>query len=293
MTEGRIVKALSGFYYVQTENEIYACRGRGVFRKRKINPLVGDFVVFDKTSHGQGYLTEIKPRSNELSRPQVANVDQAIIVSSAKQPAFSSLLLDRFLIMIESRNIKPIILINKIDLATSEELEKIKVFKKDYEDIGYPVELVTIHENEDLFKINHFFKDKVSVIAGQSGVGKSSILNGLNPHLLIETGEISESLGRGKHTTRYVELVEVNGGLVADTPGFSSLEFTDVESEDLTDYFPEMRLRKKNCRFRGCKHLKEPNCAIKASVDSGEIKEYRYKHYTDFFEEIKSRKPRY
>lgn len=293
MAEGRIIKALSGFYYVQSEDDIYACKGRGVFRKRKINPLVGDFVYFDKTSHGEGYITEIKPRKNELTRPAVANVDQAIIVSSAKEPVFSPLLLDRFLVLIESKHINPIIFINKVDLVSAEELEEIKSYQADYQAIGYSVELTSSLEDGDLSDIAHHFKDQVSVIAGQSGVGKSSILNALNSNLLIETGEISQSLGRGKHTTRFVELVEVNEGLVADTPGFSALDFDEIELEELADCFPEMRARKGECRFRGCVHINEPNCAVKNAVENDEIKSYRYKNYKSFYNEIEARKPRY
>lgn len=294
MIEGRIIKALSGFYYVQTnEDGIFACRGRGVFRKRKINPLVGDFVRFDITNEQEGYITEIKPRINELARPPIANIDQALIVSSAKMPNFSSLLLDRFLVLIEANKTKPIIFITKTDIITAAEQQIIQNYRQDYEEIGYPVEFVISKEGSELTHLNHYFSNKVTVIAGQSGVGKSSILNALNPSLLIETDEISMSLGRGKHTTRHVELVEVGDGLVADTPGFSMLEFSDIELEDLADCFPEMRERKEACKFRGCMHHKEPACAIKEAVDTGEIKDYRYQSYLSFFEEIQSRKPRY
>lgn len=293
MEKGRIIKALSGFYYVKSKDDIYTCKGRGVFRKKKINPLVGDFVVFDKTSHGEGYITEISPRENELSRPPVANIDQALIVNSAKEPSFSSYLLDRFLVLIEAKHINSIIFINKMDLVSSEESKEISEFKLDYEKIGYKVELLSSKVNDNLTELEHYFKNNVTVVAGQSGVGKSSILNALNPNLLIETGEISKSLGRGKHTTRYVELVEINGGLVADTPGFSSLDFSDIELVDLADYFPEMRALKNECRFRGCVHMNEPNCAIKNAVETGEIREFRYANYQFFYKEIQSRKPRY
>lgn len=293
MGEGQIVKALSGFYYVKTEDEIYACKGRGVFRKRNINPLVGDFVNFDVTNEGEGYITEIKTRKNELVRPPIANIDQALIVSSAKMPKFSPLLLDRFLVLIESNYIKPIIFITKVDTMTLQEQEEIEKYRRDYEKIGYPVELVNAQQGSDLKKLRYYFYEKVTVIAGQSGVGKSSILNALNPSLLIETDEISKSLGRGKHTTRHVELVEVGDGLVADTPGFSSLEFTEIEQEDLTDCFPEFHTRKESCKFRGCLHDKEPACAIKQAVELGEITSYRYENYLSFLEEIQARKPRY
>lgn len=293
MKNGRIVKALSGFYYVKSGDDIFACRGRGVFRKREINPLVGDFVKFDITDPLEGYITEIKQRENEFSRPPIANVDQAIIVSSAKMPDFSALLLDRFLLTFEAKRIKPIIFITKIDLILDNERKEIKKYKSDYEQVGYTVELITSQEGSDLSSVQHYFKDKVSVIVGQSGVGKSSILNALNPDLLIKTDEISMSLGRGKHTTRHVELVAVNDGLVADTPGFSAIDFSEIELEELSACFPEMRSRLNQCKFRGCMHDKEPNCAIKTAVGQGEILDYRYDNYLSFLKEIQSRKPRY
>lgn len=293
MEEGKIIKALSGFYYVKTDDKIYACKGRGVFRKRNINPLVGDFVTFDITNEGEGYVTEIQPRVNELVRPPIANIDQALIVSSAKTPSFSPLLLDRFLVLIESKGIKPIIFITKVDTLKEQEQQDIEDYQHDYQEMGYKVELVNAQGGSDLIQLSHYFSKKVTVIAGQSGVGKSSILNALNPSLLIETDEISKSLGRGKHTTRHVELVEVGDGFVADTPGFSNLEFNEIDAEELTDCFPEMRIRKESCKFRGCMHHKEPACAIKTAVAQGEIKEYRYQNYLSFLEEIQTRKPRY
>lgn len=293
MKEGRIIKALSGFYYVQTNKGVYACKGRGLFRKRKVNPLVGDFVRFDITNDQEGYITEIKSRKNELLRPPVANVDQAIIVSSAKIPDFSSQLLDRFLVLIEFNNIRPIIFITKIDILTGEEYQEITKYRQEYEGIGYPVEFVIAKEGSEITSLDHYFSDQVSVITGQSGVGKSSILNALNSNLFIKTDEISSSLGRGKHTTRHVELVEISNGLVADTPGFSALEFNEIELEELADCFPEMHKREGECKFRGCLHYKEPGCAVKEAVEQGNIRKYRYESYVSFFEEIQSRKPRY
>lgn len=293
MKEGRIVKALSGFYYVKSNDHIYACKGRGVFRKKNINPLVGDFVSFDITNEGEGYITEIKPRNNELIRPPIANVDQALIVSSATMPDFSPLLLDRFLVLVESKHIKPVIFITKVDMMTKQEQEKLNRYEQDYVRIGYPVELVNAQEGSNLTLLQDYFSQKVTVIAGQSGVGKSSILNALDPSLLIKTDEISKSLGRGKHTTRHVELVEVSDGLVADTPGFSNLDFSEIEQEELGNCFPEFYSKKDLCRFRGCLHDKEPGCAVKKSVEMHEITTYRYENYLKFLEEIQTRKPRY
>jgi ribosome biogenesis GTPase / thiamine phosphate phosphatase len=294
MSEGRIIKALSGFYYVKVENgEVIQCRGRGVFRKRKITPLVGDFVVFEADSPDEGYIIEIKPRENELVRPPIANIDQAIIVNSAIQPDFSTTLLDRFLVLIEAKHIEPIIFISKMDLISPEKQKTIEAYRNDYERIGYKVELVSSKASGGVLSLKDYFSEGVTVFAGQSGVGKSSILNALKPSLLLKTAAISESLGRGKHTTRHVELVQVNNGLVADTPGFSALDFQEIEAEDLSDCFPEMRSRKGACKFRGCMHHREPRCAVKEAVENGEISPYRYEHYLTFLEEIQSRKPRY
>ncbi|MFC3040285.1 ribosome small subunit-dependent GTPase A [Virgibacillus xinjiangensis] len=293
MAEGRIIKALSGFYYVQAGGEVYQCRGRGVFRNRKVTPLVGDFVSFDENDDGGGYIMNIKERENELVRPPIANIDQVIIITSAVAPGFSSMLLDRFLVLIENKEITPVIFITKMDAAKEQEKEEIRQYAEDYQGIGYDVELLSAKDSQNLPVLDHYFQDKVTVFAGQSGVGKSSLLNALHPSLLLETGEISKSLGRGRHTTRHVELVTVRGGLVADTPGFSALEFAEVEEEELADCFPEMRERKRLCKFRGCRHHKEPKCAVKEAVETGEIKSYRYEHYLQFLEEIQTRKPRY
>lgn len=292
MAEGRIIKALSGFYYVKSGEKIYQCRGRGVFRNQNITPLVGDFVEFNINEPDEGYVMKIYERTNELVRPPIANITQAIIVTSAISPDFSSKLLDRFLVLVESKGIKPLIFITKID-KLHDDLEDINGFKKAYEEIGYNVELLSTKTQSDLTRLTHYFKDQVTVIAGQSGVGKSSLLNALNPSLLLETAEISESLGRGRHTTRHVELIELFGGLVADTPGFSSLDFRDIEKEELADCFPEMRKRREGCKFRGCLHYKEPKCAVKKAVADGEINKFRYEHYILFLEEILLRKPRY
>ncbi|PAD21057.1 ribosome small subunit-dependent GTPase A [Terribacillus saccharophilus] len=294
MPSGKIMKALSGFYYVLTEDgETYQCRGRGVFRKQKITPLVGDQVEFEAETKQEGYVLDVGPRKNELVRPPIANIDQAIIVTSAAQPDFSTALLDRFLVLVESKAIEPVIFITKMDMLSADQLSRIEAFKKDYQQIGYSVEMLSSKEETNLEQVQLHMKDKISVIAGQSGVGKSSMLNAIDPRLDLETNEISESLGRGRHTTRHVELIPIGGGLVADTPGFSSLEFTELEAEELPSCFPEFRERQDDCKFRGCMHHKEPKCAVKLAVEAGDIPEYRYTHYLQFLEEIKSRKPRY
>lgn len=293
MPEGRIIKALSGFYYVESNGKVYQCRGRGVFRLNKVNPLVGDYVRFEESNPGEGSVLEVLPRKNELVRPPISNIDQAVIVVSVTKPEFSTLLLDRFLTLVESKRIEPVIFITKMDIATEDHLTEIKRIQKIYENIGYSVETMSTKSPDDLNKVIKYFPGKVSVIAGQSGVGKSSLLNTINPNLNLETNEISNSLGRGKHTTRHVELILVNNGLVADTPGFSSLEFTELETEQLQECFPEIRERSNDCKFRGCMHNKEPKCAVKKAVDNQEIAIFRYNHYMQFLEEIQQRKPRY
>ncbi|HEY9578162.1 MAG TPA: ribosome small subunit-dependent GTPase A [Pseudobacillus sp.] len=293
MPEGKIVKALSGFYYVAANEQIFQCRGRGVFRKRKVSPLVGDFVEFQVENDLEGYILAIEERKNELVRPPIANVDQAILVFSAARPDFSTALLDRFLVLIESKQIEPLICITKIDLLNEEGEAAIKKYAADYRSFGYKVILTSSENLDNLENLKEHLQGKISVFAGQSGVGKSSLLNALKPELELKTNDISDSLGRGKHTTRHVELINVEDGLVADTPGFSSLELTEVEVEDLPLYFPEMVERSHLCKFRGCLHVNEPKCAVKSAVDNEEIPSYRYEHYLQFMDEIKERKPRY
>lgn len=294
MPEGKIIKALAGFYYVLSdENKVIQCRGRGVFRKNKVTPLVGDEVVFQADNDQEGYVLEIKERKNELIRPPIANVDQAILIFSAVEPDFSTVLLDRFLVLIEFNRIRPIICISKMDLTTNEERTRIEGYAGEYEKAGYKVLLTSSVTEDGIKQLIPLLEGEISVFAGQSGVGKSSLLNVMKPDLELETNDISTHLGRGKHTTRHVELIEIGAGLVADTPGFSSLEFTDIEAEDLNYCFPDIEEASENCKFRGCLHLQEPKCAVKQAVEEGEIPPYRYEHYKVFLQEIKDRKPRY
>jgi ribosome biogenesis GTPase len=293
MPEGKIVKALSGFYYVLHNDNLIQCRGRGVFRKNKITPLVGDEVVFQAENDREGYILEVKERKNELIRPPIANVDQAILVFSAVEPDFSTVLLDRFLVLVEFNQIEPLICITKMDLTGHEERARIEEYASRYRDAGYEVILTSSETEAGIERLNPHIENKISVFAGQSGVGKSSLLNVLRPDLELKTNDISSHLGRGKHTTRHVELIKVGNGLIADTPGFSSLEFTNIEVEDLTSCFPEIQKASENCKFRGCLHVTEPKCGVKSAVESGEIPSYRYEHYVDFLQEIKDRKPRY
>ncbi|KOP82093.1 ribosome small subunit-dependent GTPase A [Cytobacillus solani] len=293
MPEGKIIKALSGFYYVLNESETVQCRGRGVFRKNKITPLVGDEVVFQAENDKEGYILEVKERKNELVRPPIANVDQAILVFSAVEPDFSTALLDRFLVLVEFNHIKPIICITKMDLTNAKQNKEIQHYAEDYRKAGYDVLLTSSETEEGVKELFPYLEGEISVFAGQSGVGKSSLLNALNPDLDLRTDDISSHLGRGKHTTRHVELIKVGQGLVADTPGFSSLEFMDIEIPDLNFCFPDIEKLSEECKFRGCLHMAEPKCAVKAAIENGELPSYRYEHYKTFLQEIKDRKPRY
>lgn len=299
MKEGQIINALSGFYDVQSEGQVYRCRGRGVFRNKKVSPLVGDFVEFEVTNETEGYIMSIQPRSNEFKRPSIANITQAIIVSSAVEPDFSSLLIDRFIVLLEASAIQPIILISKKDLASSSQMKEVQAFQKVYEDLGYHIVFTSLEEESeqietgDMEQLFPLLANHVTVLVGQSGVGKSSFLNRLKPSLNLKTSDISASLGRGKHTTRQIALWEIAGGLVADTPGFSSLEFSDIKAENLDECFVEMKEVKPFCKFRSCQHMQEPKCAVKDAVEQGSIAVFRYEHYQTFLKEILSRKPRY
>lgn len=293
MSQGQIRKALSGYYYVYQNDQLIQCRGRGVFRNRGESPLVGDIVDYTKDGDSDGYIMKIHPRKNALVRPPIANIDQALLVFSAKEPAFNTILLDRFLVVLESFQVNPIICLTKMDLLTEEEKSGLQSFINDYKEIGY--QIIETFKNDDslIQRIQPILQGKTTVLAGQSGVGKSTLLNTLIPNLNIKTDDISQSLGRGKHTTRHVELIEVNSGLLADTPGFSSLDFDNIEKEELTAYFPEFERLSDGCKFRGCLHIKEPKCAVKEALESGEIRPYRYEHYEQFLQEIIDRKPRY
>lgn len=288
--KGQIIKALSGFYYVESEDTIFQTRARGNFRNRKITPLVGDEVIFESSNPTDGYLLEILPRKNELIRPPVANVDQGVVVTSLIQPNFSFNLLDRFLVTLEYKEIEPIIFLSKTDLVSDQsEVQKIAAL---YQQIGYQV-IVSKADNSDLLELQRIFPERLTVFMGQSGAGKSTLLNRIVPELDLETAEISESLGRGKHTTRHVELLTLYDGLVADTPGFSSIDFLEIDSGQLPKQFPEFLALAHQCRFRECMHLNEPNCAVKEAVEQQTVALTRYKNYIKFLEEIENRRPIY
>lgn len=274
--EGQIVKILSNLYFVKTTNgTIYECHSRGKFRNQNITPVVGDYCKFNENDK---YILEILERKNILVRPLVANIDQALIITSCKQPDFSTNLLDKLLVILEHNKIIPIICITKYDLLTNNEQKQIDNYIAYYQKIGYTVLL-----NTDIAEIKRLFKDKTTVFTGQTGAGKSTLLNKLDKNLNFETGEISLALGRGKHTTRHVELVEVSGGKVLDTPGFSSIDFRNLTIEDIKDTFIEFS--KYPCPYKDCRHLNEKECQIKEEVLNGNILESRYNNYLKFIKE--------
>ena len=269
----RIIKQISNDYTVKVDNDLIICKPRGKFRKLGISPIVGDYVEIDRDNK---YILDILDRKNQLIRPTIANVDQALIVVSTFIPDFSSELLDKLLCIIEYNNIKPIICFTKLDLLSKEKLDYIDSVRDYYKSIGYEV-----HYNTD-DSIKKIFKDKVTVLAGQSGSGKSTLMNKLDDSLNLKVGEVSIALGRGKHTTRHTELLEVLGGLVADTPGFSSLDFTNMTSSDIRDNFIEFNKYKEYCEYRDCMHDKENNCCIKNKVNENVILKSRYDNYLKF-----------
>ena len=287
--KGQIRKAISGFYYVHADGETYQTRGRGNFRNRKITPLVGDQVLFESENKTDGYLLEVMPRKNQLVRPPVANVDLGVVVTSLVEPNFSYNLLDRFLVTLEYESIEPVIFLTKTDLASNE--QQIDEIKQTYETIGYPV--IVPKYPGDTAELIRYFPERLTVFMGQSGAGKSTLLNQISSDLNLETGEISDSLGRGRHTTRHVELLPLYDGLVADTPGFSSIDFLTIETTELPKQFPEFVSASNHCRFRECMHAKEPGCEVKRQVETGEIAQTRYENYLQFLQEVENRKPIY
>lgn len=282
--QGRIIKSLAGFYYVESDGVVYQTRARGNFRKKGQTPYVGDFVDFSAEDHSEGYILAIHDRKNSLVRPPIVNIDQAVVIMSAKEPDFNANLLDRFLVLLEHKAIEPIVYISKMDLLTSP--DEIAVIKKQYQEIGY--QFCTF-----LDELLPLLTDKVTVFMGQTGVGKSTLLNKIAPDLKLETGEISDSLGRGRHTTRAVSFYNVNGGKIADTPGFSSLDYEITNAEDLNKAFPELRRLSRLCKFRSCTHTHEPSCAVKDAVESGELWQSRYDNYLQFLSEIENRRETY
>lgn len=306
MPEGLIIKALSGFYYVQPSDaaehagEVTQCRARGIFKKKGITPLVGDHVLYEQTENGEGTVDEILPRSTELIRPPIANVNMALLVFSSIEPDLNLQLLDKFLVHTEQAGLDTIICLTKLDLLLDGQVTTVtdeltlEQAKQLYESIGYTVIITSTKTGEGLDEVRAALANRISVFSGQSGVGKSSLLNAIVPGLTLETNEISMKLGRGKHTTRHVELFPLaGGGFVADTPGFSQLDFLQLEPEDLSGCFAEMRGYSAGCKFRGCLHQQEPGCLVLEALGQGKIAPSRYRHYSSFLIEMKERKRRY
>mgnify|MGYP002571794288 FL=1 len=294
MIEGRIIKGIGGFYYIETEKGLYECRARGIFRKNKITPLVGDRVKISVVDEDKkkGVVEEIQERKTELVRPPIANVNKALIVFAVKNPTPHLSLLDRFIVLAEKENLEIVIVFTKVDLDTDGEL--LGELKDIYEVSGYKVISVSNKLKLNIDKIKEELKENTVVFAGPSGVGKSSLLNEVDKNFELKTGEVSDKIKRGKHTTRHAELLKLEcGGMVADTPGFSSLTLDDIDESELKEYFIEFD-KYDECRFGSrCIHENEPSCAVKEAVENGDISKKRYESYIQLLNEIRSGKRRY
>lgn len=289
--QGKIIRGIAGFYYVHIHGKgIIECKAKGVFRNKKVKPLVGDNVELEilDEDNKTGNVTEILPRKNSLIRPAVANVDQAVVIFAASFPKPNLNLLDRFLLMMQMQDVPTVICINKIDDTDNSETDRIV---DNYKNSGCNVYRTSTVTGEGIEEFGKCLKGKTSVLAGPSGVGKSSVMNCLFPEADMATGEISEKIKRGKHTTRHSELFCLADDVyVMDTPGFTSLSLPDVEKEDLKEFYPEFDEYRDKCRFLGCVHINEPNCAVKNAVEEDRISSGRYENYKQFYEEISNRK---
>ena len=288
---GRIIKGIGGIYYVLAEDgHTYECKAKGIFRKDKKKPLVGDYVgisVLD-AENDIGNVDSILPRKNDLLRPNVANVDQALVIFAITKPKPNLNLLDRFLVMMEKQNIQTVICFNKQDIASDEERE---LLVGGYAGCGYEVRFLSAAREEGVEELKELLNGKTTVVAGPSGVGKSSIINLLQPEAKMQTGEISRKIDRGKHTTRHAELICVQKDtFIVDTPGFSSLFIEEFDKEELKDFYPEFRRYEPYCRFQDCMHVNEPVCGVKEALKEGNISPLRYENYLLLYEELKNRK---
>ncbi len=285
---GIILKALSSFYYVECEGQIYECKARGNFRKSGISPLVCDRVEFEVTDEGKGVVNSILPRKNSLIRPNVANIDKLFIVSSYSTPVPNAFIIDKIIAIAEYNNIEPIIIFNKCDMGDFSEWEKI------YKNAGFKTYVVSASDGEGMSELVAEMSDSISAFTGNSGVGKSSLLNYIFGNSNIATGEVSEKLGRGRHTTRHIEGYKIANGIVVDTPGFSSLDYTNKDydfKENLPQFFRDFRDYIYDCKFSSCSHTKEKGCRVLKAVEEGEIEASRHNSYVELYSEMKDLKP--
>ena len=289
--QGKIIKGIAGFYYVHVAGSgVYECKAKGIFRKDGVKPLVGDDVEMEVTHEKdmEGNIMRILPRKNELVRPAVANIDQALVVFAVTKPKPHFNLLDRFLVMMETKEIPAILCFNKADIAGDAEIAGLKAV---YENCGYPLIFTSAKKEENIDRLKELLQGKTTAAAGPSGVGKSSLINRLQSGVKMETGSISRKIERGKHTTRHSELIMLGDeSYIMDTPGFSSLYLPEIEKEELKYYFPEFAPYEGKCRFNGCGHIHEPGCAVKQAADEGKIHRIRYEDYVMMYRELQERK---
>lgn len=288
---GKIIKGIAGFYYVHIpEQGIYECKAKGVLRNKKIKPLVGDNVEIEVLDEENkiGNMTDVKERMNQLVRPAVSNINQALVIFATSKPDPNFNLLDRFLLMMAKQQVKTIICFNKMDMVDEEEIKKLK---QQYEACENEVMFTSTYTKEGIELLKAKLKGKTTALAGPSGVGKSSLLNALASDMVMQTGEISEKIKRGKHTTRHSELIHIEGNTyIMDTPGFSSLYIDEFEKEELKDYFTEFLEYSNDCRFSGCVHINEPDCKVKEALEQGKISKVRYENYLEMYQELKEKR---
>lgn len=288
---GKIMKGIAGFYYVGVvESGVYECKAKGIFRKDKIKPLVGDDVEIEVLNEEEklGNIVKILPRRSELIRPAVANIDQALVIFAAREPKPNLSLLDRFLVIMEKQDVPVIICFNKQDLCDEEEVGRLKEI---YESCGYPVVLASAKQGEGIEEIKSLLRGKTTTVAGPSGVGKSSLTNLLQNEVQMETGEISKKLGRGRHTTRHSQIIQIEEDTwLYDTPGFTSFYVEEIEKEELRFYFREFFKYEGTCRFQGCTHTHEPGCMVKNALEEGKISKERYENYLELYGELKEKR---